>query len=172
MALDIVVPLRRWRFVRVPRSAAKDDLHRGEVPVGRVPKGRGSCADLLCQPGPNLRALRTRSELRRHHKGKTAPRGNRSAVASDTSGTRVRTLLGPDDDENGWHTWCAQNARVGRRISFRPNSAINRLPGPANDLPFSCKPAAESAPRSYTMSLRRHRCNGFMDGPPRPDFAI
>ena len=32
---------------------------------------------------------------------------------------------------------------------------------PANALPFSCKPAAESAPRFYTMSLRRDCCNGL-----------
>jgi hypothetical protein len=37
--------------------------------------------------------------------------------------------------------------------------------GRANALPFSCKPAAESVPRLYTMSLRRdcQRCNGLFD---------
>ena len=37
---------------------------------------------------------------------------------------------------------------------------------PPNGLPFSCKPAAESASRFYTKSLRRDCCNGFMTARP------
>ena len=41
-----------------------------------------------------------------------------------------------------------------RAPSFQFRTPL-RVPGPSNALPFSCNPAAESAPRFYTMSLRR-----------------